>query len=151
MPDRHTSLRFLPKAGSLGVIAVGLLLAACSSRRFNSDSQAKLVGGAYADPGEFPFVAMLNKGCGAARVAKRTYLTAGHCVVSSNHNDVLDDGSIGGALAKGSTVALQSESVNSTHKLHHRKCPSTSFVHRARAHAAQTTHPGAVSHRPRAH
>jgi secreted trypsin-like serine protease len=67
-------------------LAVGLLGQPAQAADPGGGPQPDVVGGTDAAPGEFPWMARLSMGCGAAVVASRTVLTAAHCVTRTGKN-----------------------------------------------------------------
>lgn len=66
--------------GVLLALAVGLLGQPAAQASTGGGVSPSVVGGTDAAAGEFPWMARLSMGCGAAVVARRVVLTAAHCV-----------------------------------------------------------------------
>lgn len=73
-------------AGVVVALAVGLYGQAPATAGTGGGVAPSVVGGTDAAPGEFPWMARLSMGCGAAVVAARVVLTAAHCVQRTGSN-----------------------------------------------------------------
>ncbi len=72
--------------------AAAMLLMLCASAAHATDAQTSVINGKEATPGTFPYLAFVasNEGeCSGTVVSSNVILTAGHCVLSEEHTELL--------------------------------------------------------------
>lgn len=82
--------------GSMGAVATLLML--CASAAHATGGQTSVINGEEAAPGTFPYLAFVasNEGdCSGTVVSSNVILTAGHCVLSEEHKELLSPSEFG--------------------------------------------------------